>query len=84
MANETKATPGSGATNAPPTNGPQPATLAQIRKATNAIVDALETMARDDQLRALEGATAMLGLRRKNPNQGNQQSGAPQGRGGRS
>lgn len=58
----------------------QPATLATLRKASNAIVDALETLPREDQLRALEAATSLLGLRRK-PNQ--QQPQGQQGRGGR-
>lgn len=67
----------------PPTSGatqPTPTTLKVIRNASNAIVDALETLPREDQLRALEAATSLLGLRRKTnapntPNTSNNQRG---------
>ena len=80
MATETKATPGTAASGGA-SSAPAAATLKQLRDASNAIVDALQGLGRDDQSRALESATSLLGLRRK---QGapNQQSGAPQGRGG--
>lgn len=81
MANDTKQTTPAGASGAP-SNGPQPATLKQLRDASNAIVDALQTLGREDQLRALESATSLLGLRRKPSVTPNTQSGSGPNRGG--
>jgi hypothetical protein len=59
MANDSKQT------GTQPATAPAPTPMKVIRDASNAIVDALERLPREDQLRALEAATSLLGLRRK-------------------